>query len=59
MKDFKTIYLINAFLRAITFICITYAAVKFDNYGLLWWYIVPFFMGIEYHDGEDKNDSSN
>lgn len=54
MKDFKTIYLINAFLRAIAFICVTYAAVKFDNYGLLWWYIIPLFMGIEYHDKGDK-----
>lgn len=48
MKDFKIVYLWNSILRAIAFVCITISAMHFNKIGILWFYIIPLFMGVEY-----------
>lgn len=46
----------NAFIvanyacRAVAFICVTVAAIYFNNAGVLWWYIVPLLMSISVKD---------
>ena len=52
MRDFKSVYLWNSILRAVAFICITVAAIHFGKVGILWFYLVPMFMGIEYKSNE-------
>jgi hypothetical protein len=56
MKDFKFVYLWNSLLRAVAFICITIAAIQFNKVGILWFYLVPLFMGIEYKNTEKDKD---
>ena len=52
MKDFQIVYMWNSILRAVAFICITVAAIHFGKISILWFYLVPMFMGIEYNNGE-------
>lgn len=55
MRDFKSVYIWNSILRAVAFICITVAAIHFDKASILWFYLVPMFMGIGYKCGEKGN----
>ena len=32
--------------RIVAFVCITVAAIYFQNASLLWWYICPMLMGV-------------
>jgi len=48
MMSFNTVHLFNSILRAVAFICITVAAIHFGKVGVLWFYLVPMFMGIDY-----------
>lgn len=57
MKDFKFAYMWNSILRAIAFICITVAAIHFGKVGILWFYLVPMFMGIEYKSDKESEDT--
>lgn len=54
MKDFQIVYMWNSILRAVAFICITVAAVHFGKISILWFYLVPKFMGIEYRDSNES-----
>ena len=40
------IFLYNALLRSVAFVCITVAAVHFESTSILWWYILPGLMGL-------------
>ena len=53
MSDIMFVALANAAIKIAGFVCITWAAVAFNNYGLLWWYIILIFIGIEYKHRED------
>lgn len=49
MKDdnaLTKIFLYNALMRSVAFVCITIAAVCFKSTAILWWYIVPALLGI-------------
>ena len=48
----KAIYIINHIVIAIAFICITITAISFQKTGILWWYLVPFFMGVLFTPNE-------
>ena len=54
MKDFKFAYMWNCILRVIAFICITMAAICFGKVGILLFYLVPMFMGIEYKSNNES-----
>ena len=45
-KAITKIFMYNALLRSVAFVCITVAAVWFERAGILWWYIVPALMGL-------------
>lgn len=57
MKDFKFAYMWNSILRVIAFICITVAAIHFGKIGILWFYLVPMFMGVEYKSSNESEDT--
>lgn len=57
MKDFKFAYMWNSILRVIAFICITVAAIHFGKIGILWFYLVPMFMGAEYKSSNKSEDT--
>lgn len=60
MKHFKFVYMCNCILRAVAFICITYAAIHFGKIGILWFYLMPMFMGMDYKsDEKGKSDDQN
>ena len=44
----KTLIIMNEITRIAAFICITICAIYFQKTGLLWWYLVPLFMGLSY-----------
>ena len=58
MKDFQIVYMWNSLLRAVAFICITAAAIYFNKISILWFYLMPMFMGIDYKSTKkgDNND---
>ena len=45
-KVIAKIFMYNALLRSVAFVCITVAAVWFGRASILWWYIVPALMGL-------------
>ena len=57
MKAFQIVYMWNCLLRAVAFICITAASIYFNKIGILWFYLVPMFMGIDYHSDNKKGDT--
>ena len=44
MSNFKVLFICNALVRAVAFICITLAAIQFNKWGILFFYLVPMFM---------------
>lgn len=42
--------------RIVGFVCVTVAAIYFQNASLLWWYILPALMGCSV---ETKKDGAN
>ena len=58
MDDNKTItkiFMYNAVLRSVAFVCITVAAIYFESAGILWWYLVPAFMGLSAERDKKKD----
>lgn len=45
-KAIAKVFMYNAVLRSVAFVCITAAAVYFKSTSILWWYIVPALMGL-------------
>ena len=45
-KAITKIFMYNAALRSVAFVCITVAAIYFESASILWWYIVPALMGL-------------
>lgn len=45
-KYITKIFMYNAVMRSVAFVCITVAAVCFESTSILWWYIVPALMGL-------------
>ena len=45
-KAIAKVFMYNALLRSVAFVCITVAAIWFERAGILWWYIVPALMGL-------------
>lgn len=40
-------------VRMVAFVCITIAAIYFQNASLLWWYILPALTGCRVETGKD------
>lgn len=59
MSDLKFIVLMSVLLKIAYCVCVTIAAIHFDRSGILWWYLLAFAFGYEYHSGkDDKNEKT-
>lgn len=58
MNAVKLAVVCNCLLRIGLTVCITYAAVKFQNSSLLWWYILPALLGLHVSSKDDKEEST-
>lgn len=41
MKPINLLIIMHALMVVAFIVCITWAAIHFNMYGLLWWYMVP------------------
>ncbi len=48
MSNVKVLFICNAIVQAIAFICVTVAAISFNKWGILFFYLVPALMAMEY-----------
>lgn len=51
------IYIANYICRAVAFVCITVATIYFQKPSLLWWYLLPFFMGLSSDNKRSDNNA--
>lgn len=58
MDYVKTAFIWNSILRMVAFICITAAAIYFGKIAVLWFYLIPMFMGVE-SKKEKKDDGKS
>ena len=47
----------NSVIMATYAICVTFAAVHFNNPGILWWYLIMGFIGFSYKSGSDGKEN--
>lgn len=46
MNDFKIKDFVNGIVKVTGFVCVTWAAIAFNNYHLLWWYIAAIIVEV-------------
>lgn len=58
MSDIKAVVLMSCLVKAVFIGCVTYSAIHFQNYNLLWWYLLASLIGYEckHRDKEKGND---
>ena len=56
MSDLKFVMLMSVILKIAYCICVTIAAIHFNNAGILWWYILATVFGYSYHSGKDDKN---
>lgn len=44
----KTVMFVNMVIMTAYAMCVTYAAVRFDNAAILWWYLLLPMLGFSY-----------
>lgn len=44
----KTVMIANIIIKSVFALCVTMAAIYFNNAWVLWWYMVVPFLGYEY-----------
>lgn len=52
----KDVMIANTIIIATYAICVTIAAVHFNNPGILWWYLMMRFIGFNYKSGSDGKE---
>ena len=53
----KNVMIANAVIMSVYAMCVTYAAIQFDNPKLLWWYVLLTVIGFSYNRKADDNDT--
>ena len=48
MSNVKVLFICTAIAQVIAFICVTVAAISFNKWGILFFYLVPLLMTMEY-----------
>ena len=55
MSNLKFVLLCSVILKIAYCVCVTVAAIHFNDTGILWWYLLVLAMGYSYSsDGKDK-----
>ena len=55
----KFLYICNCIVVIAAFICVTYAAIVFSKWGLLFFYLIPMGMYGSMFDNVYQNDDEN
>ena len=55
----KAVMIANTIIMATYAICVTIAAVHFNNPSILWWYLMMGAIGFSYKSGNDGKENSN
>ena len=50
----KTVMIGNVVIKSVFAICVTAAAMYFNNAWILWWFIVLSFLGYDYKETPTK-----
>lgn len=53
----KAVMIANSVIMATYAICVTFAAVHFNNPGILWWYLMMGVIGFSYKSGSDGKEN--
>lgn len=56
MSDIKAVVLMSCLVKAVFIGCVTYSAIHFQNYNLLWWYLLAGFIGYECKRSREKGN---
>jgi len=59
MSDLKFVVLWSVLLKIAYCICVTVAAIRFNDPALLWWYLLAFAFGYTYSSGKDNVDEKD
>lgn len=59
MSNLKFVVLWSVLLKIAFCICVTIAAIHFNDPALLWWYLLAFAFGYTYSDGGVKTDEKS
>lgn len=55
----KTVIIANIIIKSVFALCVTMAAIYFNNAWVLWWYMVVPFLGYEYKEIPTKKGVDN
>lgn len=53
----KAVMLANIAIMTTYAVCVTYAAIHFNDPSILWWYLMLGFMGFTYRKGGTTNEN--
>lgn len=56
MKGFVVTMIANIFIEVSYVVCVTFAAIHFENARLLWWYLLALVIGYTFKQGEGKSN---
>lgn len=55
----RAVMIANTIIMATYVICVTFAAVHFNNPSILWWYLMMGVIGFTYKSGSDGKEKDN
>ena len=58
MSDLKVVVLSNILIKIAYCVCVTVAAIHFNDSGILWWYLCAFMFGYSYHHNDGKESKN-
>lgn len=50
----KFVMICNLFIKVSFIACVTFAAIHFHKYGILWWYVLLPFIGYDFNETKGK-----
>ena len=56
MSDLKVVVLSSILIKITYCVCVTVAAIHFNNTNILWWYLMSFMFGYSYSSDGKKGD---
>ncbi len=59
MSNLKFVMLANIIIRCTIIICVTIAAIHFNNTMLLLWYTLSLFVSYEYHSETERTKGND
>lgn len=54
MSDLKFVVLFGTLIKIVYCVCVTVAAIHFNDPGILWWYLLSCVFGYSYSSNDKK-----